>query len=319
VHWRSLSKNNVLTIYGKGANSRIAAPAAEEPKPVFSWLISETRDDKGNAILYEYAEEDDARVDLSQNSERHRRRTAYRYPKRIRYGNRTPLLDGEGCRLRFIDNDTLENAGWLFEVVFDCDQARYHELNPDAPPEENRYVLALESAAGPWPARPDPFSSYRAGFEVRTHRRFRRVLMFHHIPDLPGGAKGYDGLVRSTEFDYVDFDCGHEPAIERELEHPGSTRFASLIRSVTQSGFVRVAERPAVLRNGVEYPVYLKKFLPPLEFEYRKAAMHDVIREAPAGSLENLPEGIDGAAYQWVDLDGEGISGILTEQAGAWF
>ena len=23
--------------------------------------------------------------------------------------------------------------------------------------------------------------------------------------------------------------------------------------------------------------------------------------------------------YQWVDLDGEGISGILTEQAGAWF
>ena len=23
--------------------------------------------------------------------------------------------------------------------------------------------------------------------------------------------------------------------------------------------------------------------------------------------------------YQWVDLDGEGVSGILTEQAGAWF
>ena len=35
-------------------------------------------------------------------------------------------------------------------------------------------------------------------------------------------------------------------------------------------------------------------------------------------SLENLPVGLDGSTYQWVDLDGEGITGILTEQAGAW-
>ena len=36
-------------------------------------------------------------------------------------------------------------------------------------------------------------------------------------------------------------------------------------------------------------------------------------------SLENLPVGLDGTAYQWTDLHGEGIPGILTEQAGAWF
>ncbi len=41
--------------------------------------------------------------------------------------------------------------------------------------------------------------------------------------------------------------------------------------------------------------------------------------EVDAESLENLPIGLDGAAYQWIDLHGEGISGILTEQAGAWF
>src|SRR5262249_16311870 len=28
---------------------------------------------------------------------------------------------------------------------------------------------------------------------------------------------------------------------------------------------------------------------------------------------------VDGAAYQWTDLHGEGIPGILTEQADAWF
>ena len=38
-----------------------------------------------------------------------------------------------------------------------------------------------------------------------------------------------------------------------------------------------------------------------------------------AESLENLPMGVDGSRYQWVDLDGEGLSGILTEQAGGWF
>ena len=35
--------------------------------------------------------------------------------------------------------------------------------------------------------------------------------------------------------------------------------------------------------------------------------------------MENLPYGVDGSHYRWVDLDGEGIAGILTEQAGTWF
>ena len=36
-------------------------------------------------------------------------------------------------------------------------------------------------------------------------------------------------------------------------------------------------------------------------------------------SLSNLPYGLDGAHYRWVDLDGEGLSGILTEQGESWF
>src|SRR5262245_62623035 len=41
--------------------------------------------------------------------------------------------------------------------------------------------------------------------------------------------------------------------------------------------------------------------------------------EVAPQSLENLPIGLDGSAYRWTDLHGEGIPGILTEQAGAWF
>ncbi|GHO98832.1 hypothetical protein KSF_088800 [Reticulibacter mediterranei] len=43
------------------------------------------------------------------------------------------------------------------------------------------------------------------------------------------------------------------------------------------------------------------------------------MREIDAASLENLPFGLDGKAYQWVDLNGEGVSGILTEQTDALF
>src|SRR5204862_134411 len=64
-----------------------------------------------------------------------------------------------------------------------------------------------------WPVRPDPFSTYRAGFEVRTYRRCRRVLMFHHFPELK--AVGAECLVRSTDFVYAD---EQEPV----AEHPTS-------------------------------------------------------------------------------------------------
>jgi Salmonella virulence plasmid 65kDa B protein len=41
AHWRSISKDNVLTIYGKDAASRIAD--SSDPHRVFTWLICETR------------------------------------------------------------------------------------------------------------------------------------------------------------------------------------------------------------------------------------------------------------------------------------
>ena len=85
IHWRSLSHDNVTTLYGKTAESRIADPG--EPRRVFTWLICESYDDKGNAIVYTYAAEDDENVDQTQANERNRIRTANRYVKRIRYGN----------------------------------------------------------------------------------------------------------------------------------------------------------------------------------------------------------------------------------------
>jgi len=315
IHWRSITRDNVTTLYGKDDGSRIFDPGdatPAHPTRIFTWLICESFDDKGNAIAYEYAAENTDNVDLGQANERNRVRTANRYLKRIKYGNRVS---------RLIQPD-LTHASWLFEVVFDYGEGHYEKIDLDpgrSEKEQHRFAFASPKAGRTWAVRPDPFSSHRAGFEVRTYRRCHRVLVFHHVPDLPTGEKGYDGLVRSTAFDYADLDYSQPVPIEAELAHQGSTRIASFIRSVTQSGFVRDDTQPDVVRDGVRYGTYLEKSLPPLQLEYSKAVIQDEIREVDPKSLENLPAGLDGTTYQLVDLDGEGVSGILTEQADAWF
>lgn len=309
IHWRSITRDNVTTLYGKDDNSKIFSPAgANQPKREFSWLICQSHDDKGNVIVYEYAPEDDQNVDRTQANERNRLRTTNRYLKRIKYGNSISHL---------VEPD-LSQMEWMFEVVFDYEEGHYEDvpLNPALTEgEQHQFVLASAVTGLPWPVRPDAFSSYRGGFEVRTYRRCKRVLMFHHFDEL--AAEPY--LVRCSEFDYADFDYSLPAKIEEQLAHAGSTRFGSFVRSITQSGFVRDETQPVVERDGVEYLTYLKKSLPPLEFEYSRATIQDEVRELDEPSLENLPAGFDGSTYQWVDLDGEGISGVLINQADAWF
>jgi hypothetical protein len=292
VHWRSLSRDNILTVYGLDANSRIADPKAS--RHVFSWLICRSYDDKGNAILYEYAAENDRGVDPTKPSERSRSRTANRYPKRIRYGNRVPLLiDSErpSFRRAHVEPHDVESAGWMFEVVFDFGEGHYREEAADADGRILSHAAVL--AGADWPVRRDPFSSYRSGFEVRTYRLCRRVLMFHHFPDELGAESC---LVRSTALHYEEKPVG------------------SFIARAVQSGHGRNDDG-----------AYLTRSLPALELSYTRSPLEDPhfagyrLEEVDGESLANLPSGIDGDQYRWLDLDGEGISGVLTEQDQSWF
>ncbi|MEM9472233.1 MAG: SpvB/TcaC N-terminal domain-containing protein, partial [Pseudomonadota bacterium] len=277
--WRSISRDNITTWYGKTPESRIADPS--DPSRIFSWLICESSDDKGNVVAYEFKPEDSVNVDVAQSYESNRTdnsRSANRYLKHIRYGNRTPYFPelGETGLATPLPSD------WLFQVTLD-----YGEHHPDNPtPNDN----------GDWQERHDPFSSCRAGFEIRTYRLCQRILMFHHFSDEDG--VGSDCLVRSTDLAY------------RHQQDPGDARnpVHSVLLSVTQCGYKRQAA------GG-----YRKRRLPPLDFEYSEAQIHENILDVDAGSLENLPEGLDGADYQWVDLDGEGLSGILSQQGSGWF
>lgn len=279
--WRSISKDNITTWYGRTEESRIADPS--DPTHIFSWLLCESYDDKGNVIAYQYKAENSDGVVESQAHERNRSRDtrkANRYLKHIRYGNRTPyfpqlLIDQPWPTVPADDK-------WFFEVVFD-----FGEHQGDAPTPQDEVTQ--------WKVRADPFSSYRSCFEVRTYRLCQRVLMFHHFE---GEANvGRDCLIRSTDFNY-----SHE-------QDPGDilNPIHSVLLSVSQSAYKRSA-------GG-----YLKKSLPPLQFEYTQADIDETVREVDPESLENLSNGLDGTNFHLVDLDGEGSSGILTEHAQVWF
>ncbi|SFU01179.1 RHS repeat-associated core domain-containing protein [Geodermatophilus amargosae] len=271
VHWRSISRTNVTTVYGKDRESRIADP--EDERRVFSWLICESWDDRGNAVTYQYAPEDSTGVQLTAAHESHRTgRASNRHLTSVRYGNRISHL---------LEPDPAAQS-WHFELLFD-----YGEYAAEAP---------TPADEGEWLCRNDPFSTYRAGFEIRNYRLCQRILMFHHFPDEPVGA---DCLVRSMTLTY------RGTGDQSRRGEPGGAFLAS----------VRVAghRRPA---GGGPYVV---QALPPVEFAYSICTVGAQVHELAATTVENLPVGLDGPGYQWIDLDGESIAGVLTEQAGAWF
>jgi len=281
LHWRAVTKDNVTSIYGQDPNCRIAD--RRDRSRVFRWLLETTFDAKGNVIFYEYKAEDATGTDPAAANERNRQNGGAPftnlYIKRIRYGTQTPYQREE---------DLSKRADWLFEVVFD-----YGEHDPVNP-------TPAEDPTRKWNTRADPFSNFRSTFEVRTYRLCGRVLMFHHFPKGANGESGYDGLVRSTEFEYDQQDP--------ESQLIGNALATKLV-SVTQTGYNWDATGKS----------YVSKSFPPVEFAYSEAQIDPTVRTVEPGSLENLPAGADGSGYRWLDIDGEGSSGILTEQGGAIF
>ena len=151
-------------------------------------------------------------------------------------------------------------------------------------------------------AESDPFSTYRAGFEVRTYRLCRRVLMFHDFPSefevVPRDPEiGPRRLVRSLDLSY------RTTPEEITSSDPGY----SFLQSATQWSYQRRCRTSGIVVRSLRS-----------SSSTAKRTIDDHVRDVDSQSLENLPIGL-GAGYQWIDLDGEGLSGILTEQAGAWF
>ncbi|MGH3297610.1 MAG: SpvB/TcaC N-terminal domain-containing protein [Trebonia sp.] len=272
AHWRTVTRDNVTSLYGQDAGSRIADPA--NPAHVFSWLLDLSYDDRGNAVSYVYKPEDPAGVP-ARASEAGRQAAANRYLKRVCYGNDTPYRPAL---------DATAPTQWCFQVVLD-----YGEHNAQAPtPAEDT----------PWACRADPFSTYRAGFEIRTYRTCQRILMFHQFPaDLGVPA----ALARSTDLGYLTAGEAPDPRL------PGYSQLGS----VAQTGWVAQPKSA-----GISYQTAR---LPPVEFQYCPLLLDGTLRIPGPDDLAALSGDFDGTRQRWVDLDGEGLQGVLTEGDGAWY
>jgi RHS repeat-associated protein len=299
VHWRTISKDNVTTFYGRcesddrtqPVNSRVYDP--ENPSRVFEWLICQRFDDKGNAIEYTYLHESGDGVDQLAPHEANRRsidRVSNRHIKKVRYGNKKSVL-AVSSAVPPLGYD-LSSMEWMFEIVFDYGEAHYEPAGNNA---KGDLVRASLSGSQRPVTRPDAFSSYRSTFELRTYRRCERVLLFHHFKEL----ETPDYLVKGLDFAYEDRGIG------------------SLLSSVQQSGFARLSDG-----------LYLKKTLPPIEFKYSRSPLEPQvsfkatefpIHDVPNDSLSNLPTGVVDGSYQWADLNGEGISGILAQSSNSLY
>lgn len=260
VFWRVRTGDNQESIFGSDNNSRISDGEGR----IYSWLLSHIDDRYGNAIEYSYQAEDSVAVAVELAAcERNRSeatRARNRYLKNIKYGNRIPHTRDP--------IPTAVTAGpWMFEVVLDY-------WKTDDP----------EAEASPWTCRLDPFSTYRAGFEIRSYRLCHRIRMFHHFPnELEGGGSGC--LVRSTCFQYKE------------------SQVASLLAKVSTFG------------HAQENDVYYSVPMPGLSLRYIETQQlnHLAVQDSEA------PFDLAGDQYQWIDIDSEGLPGVLSEQAGGWF
>lgn len=264
--WLLFAPDGQIHLFGKHDHARVADP--QNTSRVARWLIEETVTPTGEHIYYYWRPEDDIGCDDNERSG-YPDSTVQRYLSRISYGNVQP----ETSLMAIAWGIPAEDA-WLFHLVFD-----YGERDPSL------QVVPDYHTSHPWRCRPDCFSRYDYGFEIRTRRLCRQVLMFHRLQTLAG------------------HDTPDEvPALVSRLilEYDLNARVSLLLSACN------------VAHEYDGKPV----MPPPLELEYQ--------RVNPAGlAWQDSPElGKFNTFQPWqlVDLYGEGLPGILYQDpAGAWW
>ncbi|MHC8322398.1 SpvB/TcaC N-terminal domain-containing protein [Pseudomonas sp. GB2N2] len=243
--WLVHGADGSLHLYGKNPPSRRADPQALEQ--VCEWLLEESLNAHGEHILYQY------KADCAQ-----------RYLSRVSYGN----VEAD-AQLYAWNADRLKLAQWHFELVFD-----YGERSTD-------YDAKPAYDGLQWHARDDGFSSFACGFELRTERLCRQVLMFHRFPDELGAAPV---LVRRLLLEYRQTSLGYQHLSAAHEQAFGSAGTA--------------------------------ENRPPVEFTYSEfKCLPDARVWQP---VQDMPGVNDGRGYQLVDLYGEGLPGVLFRNDAGW-
>ena len=245
-HWELRDRENVASVYGSTAVSRISDPS--EAARTFSWLIDLKTDPKGNKIQFEYAAENTNNVPPT-IFEVHRNSTSNRYISKISYGN---YVDGSG------------DEQFAYQVIFD-----YGSYNSSG------------QKTGEWTVRKDPFSRYNTGFEVRTYRLCRQILLFNHFVN----------------------DLGTDPVLVKKyaLNYQETETLSQLI-GVREVGYRQMSGGTPWTRQSPEIVFSYSNFEPDTHADFERFEIE--------GAFE-VPGYLEKQQFFPVDLNGEGISGLL--------
>ena len=274
IKWLIITRENTTTLFGWTDNAIIKNP--NDPTKIYEWLPEFVFDDKGNCSHFIYKKENKIGFDESLLHNRNRLsgvNLTYTnlYIDKVLYGNKTPYR-------QFGDSFPVE-TDYMFQTVFDYGSLLIND--------------SFETINN-WDYRPDAFSDYKAGFEIRTTRLCMRVLLFHVFEELALRPDKSDKktLIKSVNFEY-------DTSSEQDFTY---------LTKITSFGYIK---KP----NGT----YSHKKLPPMEFEYQKHEWSNEVKTISPDALIHSPAGLDEQLYQFTDLFNEGLSGILTEQANGWY
>lgn len=264
-HWEITAKNGIKGIYGQTEKHRVFD--RDCPDHVYQWLLAKTEDTFGNCIVYRYKAEDGLGLDNKRFEENRRYNQVY--------------LSG----IDYIDYETDETPAdrrYLFSVELDYGE---YEDNETA-------LFAYPVPVKPWGYRPDPFSCYSAGFEVRTVRRCRRILVKVREKDDPAAGR----LIRSYRIRYLD-ELPAEEMQGRKLPPNG----VSLPAEITVTGWEDDGETES---------------MPPLSLQYTSFEPEKKKYEIFSARGDYLPErALNDPEYELVDLHGFGLPDIIHASA----
>lgn len=261
-YWRVRSKDGLVSYYGN-VPVELADPTATESatvpglaavadpnsrRRIFCWKLARTEDPFGNHILYDYIRDSDD--DLLRDM------TLPLPDPDQSLGHRWDQLLLQ--RIRYIDYDDNGTTAYLTSVEFEYEE------------------------------RHDAFSSYRAGFEIRTRLRCTKIIVRTHA--------GQDRIVRQYHLDYLDQRV-ELPNLPEQLPVNG----VSLLNRVHVEGVDE--SQPADSRT---------EQLPPLEFDYTRFEPGQPTFKSFTAPRGLLPDrSLNDPSYEIISLFGNGLPDVI--------
>lgn len=261
--WIQYSPDGSMSLYGYSAQARLEPPGTS--LQTAEWCLEETVTARGEHIVWSWRPEDLRGCDATEG--RNHPGVVNAYLSKVSWVNIT------AARHFLVPANQAGAYRWHCFMLFD-----YGER--DTPEDQ----VPPESAGGAsWVVRPDAFSHWRYGFEVRTRRLCQEILLFHN-KNMLGSGGGFDyRLVSRLRLNHVT-----SPAV-------------SWLASVQRFAY---EEDGAVLKT------------PPVEFELSQPVVR---HEQTEWEYRADLNGFCPPYWQMADLYGEGLPGLLYQDGGAWW